>query len=165
MEYLWQVDEDDKPVGKVERNKAHAYHILHRAGIVFLLKGDEVYLTARSPTKRIFPSCYEASANFHVAYGESYEEAAKRKAKEELGLELELKMVGKFRHSDGPEEQWVGVFVGKHPGGEITLDDREAVSGRFYSVDEVREIIAMRKVAPWLRDGWKLAEPILCRSG
>jgi isopentenyldiphosphate isomerase len=154
MEWLWHVDDCDEPIGRVERSDAHARMLMHRAGIVFLLDAAErVYLTKRAASKRIFPDSYDSSASFHVAYGESYEEAAGREALEELGLQRPLIGLGKLQHRDPPENQWVAVFVMRYAGEVIALDPAEASSGAFYSLAEASRIIERHACTPWLRDG------------
>jgi len=62
--------------------------------------------------KEIFPNCYDASAAFHVTFGETYADAAHRELKEETGISTELRYVAKFKHHDSPEHQFVAVFIG-----------------------------------------------------
>ena len=146
--------EDDVPLGPVERSRAHAEQLRHRSGIVFLVDADaNVYLTRRAAEKRIFPGCHDSSASFHVAYGESYAEAATREAAEELGLEAPLSFLGTFHHHDPPERQWVAVFLMKHAGGAIKLDPAEASGGRFMALAEAERIVREERCTPWLRDG------------
>ena len=154
MEWLWHVDDDDLSLGRVERSDAHARGLRHRSGIVFLLDArGHVYLTSRSRDKAIFPGMHDASASFHVAWGESYAEAAQREAAEELGLHAPLCWVGKLAHDDPPESQIVAVFVMRHAGEAITLDPREASGGAFRSLAELARVVRDEPCTPWLRDG------------
>lgn len=157
IEWLWHVSDDDVPLGRIERTRAHAEQITHRSGIVFLLDTDaNVYLTRRAATKRIFPACHDSSASFHVAYGESYAEAAAREAAEELGVTGPLQLLGRFCHHDPPEHQWVAVFVMTYEGGPIALDPTEASSGAFLALDEAARVARHEPCTPWLRDGLPL---------
>lgn len=55
MEWLWQVDDHDQPVGPVPHDAAHAAAIRHRSGVVFLIDAAiRIYLTRRAATKSIF---------------------------------------------------------------------------------------------------------------
>lgn len=157
MEWLWHVSEDDQPLGRVERADAHARAVRHRSGIVFLCDArGHIYLTVRATSKRIFPGRYDSSASFHVEHGESYEQAAQREAFEELGLGLPLREIGKFKHDDPPEHQFVAVFVMEHRGEAIELDASEASRGAFLAPSEVARIIRTEPCTPWLRDGFPL---------
>src|SRR5215470_14563663 len=87
LEDLYDVTLDDSVVGRVTRDQAHQKEILHRSGVVFVIRSDgRVLIQNRSPSKRIFPNCYDCSCAFHVTFGESYEEAAKRELREETGI-------------------------------------------------------------------------------
>jgi len=157
MEWLWHVDANDEPIGRVERGEAHAKLVTHRSGIVFLVDPEaRVYVTKRAAGKSIFPGCYDASASFHVAFGESYEQSAGREALEELGLGKPLKQIGKFSHRDPPESQFVAVFVMDHDGEPIALDPNEASSGEFYSLGQAERIVFAQPCTPWLRDGFPI---------
>ena len=157
MEELYHVTKDDSVVGPVSRDLAHKESILHRSGIVFVLRsGGTILIQNRSPSKQIFPNCYECSCAFHVTFGETYDDAAKRELREETGLHGILEYLGKFTHFDPPENQIVAVFKCQSDK-RVAVDRTEAASAHFYSRDEVDEIVALKRVTPWLRDGWKLA--------
>jgi isopentenyldiphosphate isomerase len=154
MEWLWHVNERDEPIGRVERDVAHAQGLLHRSGVVFLRDARGfIYLTRRAATKAIFPDTYDTSASFHVAYGESYAVAARREALEELGLTDTLRELGKFCHYDPPEHQFVVVFAMEYTGDAIRLDPSEATHGAFHAPAEVARIVREERCTPWLRDG------------
>ncbi len=156
-ELLYQVTKDDSVIGPVDRDRAHTASILHRAGIVFLVRSDgKVLIQQRSPRKKIFPNRFDSSVAFHVTYGESYERAATRELREETGVLALVRYLRKFSHQDPPENQIVAVFVSKSSS-PVTLDLEEATDAQFYSKHEVEDIVASGKVTPWLRDGWKLA--------
>jgi isopentenyldiphosphate isomerase len=153
MEWLWSVDETDEPLGRIERDEAHARAVRHRAGVVMLRDANgRVFLTRRAASKRIFPNTYDTSASFHVTHGESYEDAAGREAFEELGLTNPLRALGKFSHDDPPEHQFVMVFTMAYGGEAIVLDPTEAGEGRFYSRAEAERIVTEEQCTPWLRD-------------
>lgn len=150
---LWQVDEHDVVLGSVGRRRAHVEGILHRSGMVFLVRSDErILIQHRSPGKRIFPDCYDASAAFHVRFGERYEEAASRELAEETGVSAQLSFLGKFIHHDSPEHQVVAVFTcsSDQP---IHFDSTESIGAYFLNLNEVESMVRSGKVTPWLREG------------
>lgn len=156
-ELVYHVRQDDFIIGPVDRNRAHMETILHRAGIVFLVRSDgKVLLQHRSPFKQIFPNRFDSSCSYHVTFGESYEEAAVRELREETGISSPVVLLGKFSHHDEPENQIVAVFVCRSDAA-VTIDRAEAIDARFYAKEEVDRIVASEKVTPWLRDGWLLA--------
>ena len=86
---------------KVTRKKAHQLGLYHRASHIWIFrrkKGKmQVLLQQRSAKSEVFPSCLDISSAGHVRAGESYEDAAMRELKEELGLDVnfdDLKSVG-----------------------------------------------------------------------
>src|SRR5690349_12357388 len=91
------VDEHDRVVGQAPRSVVHAQKLLHRAVHVFVLNSrSELLLQKRSALKDEYPLCYTSSASGHLSAGESYEAAAPRELKEELGLAGELEWLAKF---------------------------------------------------------------------
>ena len=95
MEWLYHIDKDNKVIGKVSRDEAHEKGILHRTGMVFLLDEDNVFLGHRAKTKKIYGDRLDTSS-FHIEYGETKEEAAKREFKEEFGIDTGVEYVGRF---------------------------------------------------------------------
>lgn len=166
VELLYKVDEKDRVLGKISRDEAHSKDILHRSAIVFLMDPDgRIFLQQRANTKKIFPDCLEASSTFHVEYGETYEGAAKREIKEELGLGLNAKLIGKFVHHDPPEHQVVDVLIAHYDGvSKIVLDPSESSSGGFYTIDSVDRMIIKVRTTPWLCQGWKLLKDYLTKT-
>ena len=91
MELLYHVTKEDSVLGSVERSTAHRDQILHRAGMIFVIRSDgRILLQHRSPSKTIFPDCWDSSSSFHVTFGETYEQAARRELKEETGISAQL---------------------------------------------------------------------------
>jgi isopentenyldiphosphate isomerase len=155
-EMLYHVNENDEVLGKISRNEAHSRLLLHRTGVVFLTNSKgEVLINRRSSEKKTFPSCYDSSVSFHVTYGETYEDAAKRETEEEIKIIDPLKFLGKFIHRDPPEYQVVAVFQCLSDDKPV-IDSKEFLSGKLYSIDEAVKIIRNEKITPWLRDGWKI---------
>jgi isopentenyldiphosphate isomerase len=86
-ELLDIVDEHDRVVGQAPRKEAYAHRLRHRC--VFVLARDaqgRVFVHRRTARKLVFPSLYDMFVGGVVGTGESYDEAALREAKEELGV-------------------------------------------------------------------------------
>jgi isopentenyldiphosphate isomerase len=151
VEWLWHVDEQDWPVGRVARHVAHNTDVRHRSGVVLLADDlQRIYLTMRAANKQLWPNTYDASASFHVTYEETYAMAAERETHEELGLTKPLQYLGKFSHYDRPERQFVAVFAMRYAGETLVLDALEASGGAFYTRTEVARILAAENCTPWL---------------
>jgi isopentenyldiphosphate isomerase len=98
-ELLYRVSEDDSILGPVERSIAHRDQILHRSGMIFLIRSDgKILLQQRSLTRATFPGCWDSSGSFHVTFGESYEQAARRELFEETGVSAKITYRGKFSY-------------------------------------------------------------------
>ena len=156
MELLYHVTKDDSVLGPVERSKAHDNQLLHRSGIIFLIRSDgKIMLQHRSPSKTPFPDCWDSSASFHVMFGESYEEAATRELREETGISAQPAYLGKFSYHVPPENETVAVFWCKSDE-TVRIDSSESSGASFHAADEVERIIGSEVIAPWLARGWKL---------
>ncbi len=86
-EVLDIVDEHDRVVGRARRAEAYARRLRHRC--VFVLVRDQagrIFVHRRVAGKLIFPSRYDMFVGGVVGAGESYDEAARREAEEELGV-------------------------------------------------------------------------------
>ena len=156
MELLYHVTKDDSVLGPVERSKAHDNRLLHRSGIVFLVRSDgKILLQRRSPGKTPFPDCWDLSSSFHVRFGESYEQAARRELREETRISAHPAYLGKFSYHVPPENEIVAVFWCKSDE-TVRIDRSESSGASFHTPDEVKRIIASEMIAPWLARGWEM---------
>lgn len=113
------------------------------AVLLFNSKG-EIFLQLRSKEKRVYPDTWTSSASGKVGQHESYEQAAKRELKEELGVEADveplftlLTEVPPLDHKPAPGA-WQ-VFRAVHDGA-ISIKDDEIQEGRFFSIDQLKEM-------------------------
>jgi len=80
-------DEAGCPLGTATRRQAHRRGFWHRAANVFLFRsGGELLIQRRSRTKDVCPGAWDVSVAEHLVPGESFEEAARRGLREELGV-------------------------------------------------------------------------------
>jgi isopentenyldiphosphate isomerase len=86
-EWLEEVDESDRVVGRHPRREIHRLGLRHRSVhiLLFDLKG-RLFLQRRSMRKDVHPGAWDTSAAGHVDPGETYEESALRELYEELGI-------------------------------------------------------------------------------
>lgn len=90
-EVLDIVDENDIVVGKKTRTEIYNLGLRNfRVVNAFLVNSKgEVWILRRSPNEDMFPRGLDLSVGGHVSSGESYEEALKREAKEELDIDVD----------------------------------------------------------------------------
>jgi len=117
-EKIQYVNENDEPIGTGTRENAWANGIPHRLVRVILRdQNGKILSQRRSANKKSYPNRWTDSASGHVDEGEDYETAVHREMKEEIGVETELKFLGKFLlvgNQDGIDVPvFNGVFEGK----------------------------------------------------
>ncbi len=91
------VNEQDEPIGLMNKMEAHEKAVLHRAFSVFVLNGkNEVMLQQRAHHKYHSPLLWTNTCCSHQRAGETNIEAGKRRLFEEMGFETELKELFHF---------------------------------------------------------------------
>jgi isopentenyldiphosphate isomerase len=86
-ELLDIVDEQDRVVGRATRSEAYARRLPHRCAFVLVRDAaGRIFVHRRTARKLVFPSRYDMFVGGVVAAGESYDDAARREAEEELGV-------------------------------------------------------------------------------
>jgi isopentenyl-diphosphate delta-isomerase len=99
--YVVLVDENDNPLGVMEKMEAHREARLHRAISVFLfnLRGEWV-LQKRALDKYHSRGLWTNACCTHPYPGESETEAAKRRLMEEMGINCEVKEIFNFVYKE-----------------------------------------------------------------
>jgi isopentenyl-diphosphate delta-isomerase len=97
QEYVILVNEQDEVIGQMEKIEAHEKAILHRAFSVFILNDkNEIMLQQRAHSKYHSPLLWTNTCCSHQRINESNIQAGKRRLKEEMGFETELKELFHF---------------------------------------------------------------------
>jgi 16S rRNA (adenine1518-N6/adenine1519-N6)-dimethyltransferase len=132
------VDAHDCVIGEESRDCVHVNNLRHRAVhvLIFNLEG-EVFLQKRSIWKDMHPGRWDSSTSGHVAPGESYEQAAHRELREEIGIDCQLESIGKLPCSAATGWEFIAVFRGRHEG-PFSLAPLEIETGAFFPLDQVR---------------------------
>ena len=132
------VDAHDRVIGAESRDYVHVNNLRHRAihVLIFNLKG-EIFLQRRSIWKDMHPGRWDSSTSGHVAPGESYEQAAHRELREEIGIDCQLEPIGKLPCSAATGWEFIAVFRGRHEG-PFSLAPLEIETGAFFTLDQIR---------------------------
>ncbi len=113
-EQFYWVDTEDNVLGSVSRQEAHSDKSkIHRAvDIVITNDKHQVLLQKRSMNKDKYPGYWTVSASGHVEYGSTYELAAQRELKEEVGLVVPLTMRDRYIVQLPTETEIIVIFTG-----------------------------------------------------
>jgi isopentenyl-diphosphate Delta-isomerase len=152
------VDAEDNELGVMEKQRAHELGVLHRAVSVFVLDSNgRLLLQRRAGGKYHSPSQWTNTCCSHPRPGESPEEAARRRLREEMGMECELRpvLVFTYRAEVGAglvEHELDHVFVGRSDA-EPRPDPEEADAWRRISLDDAAADAAEHPddYTPWFR--------------
>jgi isopentenyl-diphosphate delta-isomerase len=162
-ESLILVDENDREVGFASKADCHRGEgILHRAFSVFLFNDrDELLLQQRSAEKPLWPMYWSNSCCSHPRAGETIEDAAQRRIREELDLSCELSFLYKFTYhapfrDAGSEREYCYVFAGRLRG-EVSVHPEEIAAVRYLSPDALTAEIAAEpeRFTPWFKLEWE----------
>ena len=118
IEYVVLVNDNDMPLGTMEKMEAHERGKLHRAFSVFVFntKG-EMLLQKRADSKYHSPGLWTNTVCSHPRPGEKNEEAAHRRLMEEMGFDCDLKELFSFKYKANvgqglTEHEYDHVFIG-----------------------------------------------------
>jgi isopentenyldiphosphate isomerase len=137
-ELLDVVDENDNVIGQATREECHSKQLIHRCAFVLLFNSrGEVLLLKRAMKVDKYPGFYGIVGE-HVKAGESYEAAAKRGVKEELGIDIDVEYIAKIPMISEEEKEIGAIFKGVHDG-PFHVNSSEIESVMFYSLKEILE--------------------------
>ena len=149
-EILDLVDELGRVVGQATRGECHSNpSLVHRAVHLFVFDRDgRVFLQKRSLTKTIQPGRWDTSVGGHVDQGESYEDALRREASEELGItDFDARLAHQYLWQSPVETELVRTYRCTHHG-PFSLREEEIDDGRFFTADELRAMEGTNALTP-----------------
>lgn len=152
------VDEQDNPLGSMEKMRAHREGRLHRAFSVFVFnEQQEMLLQRRASEKYHSPGLWSNACCSHPRPGESVLAAAHRRLQEELGFDCELHPAFSFIYRaqlDGGlvESEFDHVLFGRYSG-EPELNPQEADASTFEPEEVIRQALAdtPERFTAWFR--------------
>jgi isopentenyl-diphosphate delta-isomerase len=141
-EQLILVDESNRAVGTAEKHAAHRAGLLHRAFSIFVVdERGRILLQQRNPRKYHSGGLWANSCCGHPRPGERTITAARRRLKEELGVEspLAFGFFSRYRADlDGGmhENEFVYVYFGMLQS-QVAPDPAEVADVDFMSVRDI----------------------------
>lgn len=158
------VNAHDEPIGVMEKMEAHRMPHLHRAFSIFLFNNKgEMLLQQRAQGKYHSPGLWTNACCSHPYPGEAIADAANRRLKEELGIEVPLTKAFSFTYQaefdNGLfEHEYDHVFVGEF-NGVLHPDPQEVGDYGYKSIDAIKADLESKPAlyTPW----FKIAMPYL----
>lgn len=146
MEQVILVDENDNEIGPFEKMEAHKQGLLHRAFSVLLFNSKgEVLLQKRSSKKYHSAGLWTNTCCSHPRPGESVQEAAHRRLKEEMGIDVTPEFAYSFIYKTTLENGLIEheldhVYIGSYEG-TPHVNNLEVEDWKFESIDWLKKDI------------------------
>jgi len=145
-ELLDIVDHNDQVIGQKYRSEVYTQNLSNFRVINALLINDnkEIWIPRRSPHKKLFPLCLDASVGGHVAAGETYDQAFARELQEELNLDLSqishrlLTKLTPHQYGVSAFMHFYLIFTNQTPA--YNTDD--FVGAAWYPISELQKLVA-----------------------
>lgn len=138
-ELLQLVDRQGNPVGAAPRKECHGNPALIQAVVHLYVfdSGGRLYVQKRAATKDTFPGRWDTSVGGHMSPGETPEQALRREAREELGIEVRDPVpLGSYLFDSETETEYVRAFR-LEVSGNISPNPEEIEEGGFFSLQEI----------------------------
>ncbi len=165
--YVVLVDENDNYIDIEEKLSAHnSATKLHRGFSAFLFNEEgKILLQKRNNSKKTWPDFWSNSVCGHPQYMEDYEDAVKRCAKFELGIEniIDLSKISDYRYrfefNGVVENEICPIYVAKFYG-ELKINPSEVESTKLLTWDAfIAELEENKKgFTPWCIDETKIIQ-------
>ena len=161
-EPLILVNSDDEEVGSLAKSACHdGRGVLHRAFSLFVFNAaGETLLQRRHADKRLWPGYWSNSCCSHPRTGESVDGAVRRRAWDELGLNVRPEFLFKFEYQArfanvGAEHELCWVYTGRNDG-EPRVNTTEVAEWRWTAPTALDDEIERSpdRFTPWFLLEW-----------
>ena len=168
MDKLILVDENDVPIGTIEKMEAHQKALLHRAFSVFIFNSKgEMLLQQRALNKYHSGGLWTNACCSHPYEGQEIQAAAEKRLQEEMGFTIPLTKVFDFIYKapfdNGlTEHEFDHVFMGKYD--DTILPDKSEVENYcFMSIEGIKESMQLypEKYTVWFKIAFPKMESYL----
>lgn len=143
-EHVDIVNEADEVVGQTSKEQAHADGSLHRCVIAEIKSTDGRWALVKQAADRQDPGQYVSPVGGHVQAGEPIDDALKREALEEAGLEgFDFSYVGKAifnREVNGRKENHYFIQYDIISDEDLVINE-ESVGWEWFEEEEIRRLL------------------------
>ncbi len=142
MEILDIVDDNNQVTGKADRKEIYDKNLPHRIVHVLVFNSSGEMLVQLSSRQKSFrPNYWGTSAGGHVMSGESYEQAATRELKEEIGVEGKLEpFCEELYVHEGKLKKFIKVFrTVIDEGFDLKKDEVEKIG--FFPLEVIQDMV------------------------
>jgi isopentenyl-diphosphate delta-isomerase len=158
MEQVILVDEQDRQTGVMEKIEAHRKGLLHRAiSVVVFNSRSELLLQQRAFDKYHSAGLWTNTCCSHPRPGESTADAARRRLKEEMGIDLQPSFAYSFRYKAALENNLIEheldhVFTAIHDE-PPSINTREVANWKYMSLADLHLAVLLNphEFTPWFR--------------
>jgi isopentenyldiphosphate isomerase len=142
------LDDAGRAVGTATRREMRARRLAHRAVYVLVVNGrGELFIHLRTSDKDVYPAHWDVAIGGVLRAGESFDEAARREAREELGVEVDPEPLFPVRWADAFNLVHGMAYRARHDG-PFRLQADEIVRGEFVGLDEIAGRAAREPFCP-----------------
>ena len=156
MEFVVLVDEQDNPIGKMEKQQAHIEGLLHRAFSIFIFNSEKkLLLQKRASSKYHCGGLWTNSCCSHPRENENIQDAANRRLAEEMGMQCSLKPIFTFMYraefENGLiEHEFDHVFFGESDQNP-KINPEEVETYRYIAMEDLQQEVKEfpQNFTPW----------------
>ena len=157
-EFVDEVDLNDTVLRVVTREEMRAERLMHRAVFIAVVdSAGRLLIHRRSESKDLWPGWWDIAVGGVVGAGESYDAAAIREVREEIGVEAQPVPLGGGSYVDDAVALLGRCYVIRHDG-PFEFADGEVVEARFVTRTELD---ALRTHLQFLPDSVALLLPLI----
>jgi len=142
------VDDAGRSVGTVSRREMRARRLPHRSAYVLVFnRRGELFVHLRAARKDVFPGHWDVAVGGVLTAGELFDDAARREAREELGVALEVEALFPVQYADTRIVVHGMAYRAVHDG-PFRLQPEEIVRGEFVPLAALDARIAREPFCP-----------------
>lgn len=136
------VNENDELVEVKPRREVHVGQLRHRAVHIGLFDSKgRLWLQQRAIKKDTWPLAWDLSATGHVDPDETYDQAARRELKEELGIDERPHFVTKFEACEATGWEFQALYAMRWDEPIKTFNKREISRMKLFTIDAIERIL------------------------